>query len=133
MACKYIINGKSYTEQELKEYLLNGGLDELVKDNTLDLSKIKSTEYAVQEPSAGSVLQYPQEGIGETGGERQRVEQGVQGQKITEKGEPKGNEEKINDFLYKGSAKQRKLGLLNNLLSAEEIPQSYKDGLEKRS
>ena len=98
MACKYIINGKSYTEQELKEYLLSGGLDELVKDNTLDLSKIKPTEYAVQEPSTGRVLQPTQEGVGEAGGERQRVEQGVEGQKITEEGRPKGDEEKVNDF-----------------------------------
>ena len=132
MACKYIINGKSYTEQELKEYLLSGGLDELVKDNTLDLSKIKPTEYAIQEPSAGGVLQYPQEGVGEAGGERRGVEQGIKGEEITQEGKPKGDEEKVNEFLYKGSTKQRKLGLLNNLIKAEGLPQSYKDGLEKK-
>lgn len=132
MACKYIINGKSYTEQELKEYLLSGGLDELVKDNTLDLSKIKPTEYAIQEPSAGGVLQYPQEGVGEAGGERRGVEQRIKGEEITKEGKPKGDEEKVNDFLYKGSAKQRKLGLLKNLMSAEGIPESYKEGLEKK-
>jgi hypothetical protein len=132
MACKYIIDGVEYTESELKDYLIKGGLEKLVKDDILDLSKIKTTEYAVQEPSAGSVLQSTQEGAGEAGGERKRMEQGVEGQKIAEEGGVKGDEEKVNDFLYKGSSKQRRLGLLKNLISAEGIPESYKKGLEKK-
>jgi hypothetical protein len=45
---------------------------------------IKSEDNAIQEPSASSVLQHPQEGIGETGGERGGMEQGEQGQRPTE-------------------------------------------------
>lgn len=132
MACKYIIDGVEYTESELKDYLIKGGLEKLVKDDILDLSKIKITEYAIQEPSAGSVLQYPQEGVGETRGERGRMEQGKQREKITEEGKQVEGDEKVNEFLNKGTDKQQRMGLLNNLMGAENIPQSYKDGLEKK-
>ena len=49
--------------------------------------KIKTKENAIQEPSTGEVLQRPQEGVGETGGERPRVEPSIQGVEITKEGE----------------------------------------------
>lgn len=45
-----------------------------------NLEPIKPQENAIQEPSTGGVLQYPQEGIGETGGERGGMEPGKQGE-----------------------------------------------------
>lgn len=132
MACKYIIDGVEYTESELKDYLIKGGLEKLVKDNVLDLSKIKPIEDAVQEPSASSVLQSEQKEAGEAGGGRGRMEQGKQGQKAAEEGKQAEGDEKVNDFLYKGSDPKRKMALLNNLMGADNIPQAYKDGLKKK-
>ena len=52
-----------------------------------------NTEYnAVQEPSAGEVLQRPQERAGKAGGKRGGVEQGVKGPEVTEEGKAKGKE-----------------------------------------
>lgn len=132
MACKYIIDGVEYTESELKDYLIKGGLEKLVKDNILDLSKIKPIEDAVQESGASSVLQSEQKEAGEAGGERGGVEQGKQGQKIAEEGKQAEGDEKVNEFLYTGTDKQQRMGLLNNFMKAENMPQSYKDGLEER-
>jgi hypothetical protein len=132
MACKYTIDGVEYTESELKDYLIKGGLEKLVKDNVLDLSKIKPIEDAVQEPSASSVLQSEQKEAGEAGRERGGVEQGKQGQKIAEEGKQAEGDEKVNEFLYSGSDKQRRLGLLNNLLGAANIPEAYKEGLKSK-
>lgn len=132
MACKYIIDGVEYTESELKDYLIKGGLEKLVKDDILDLSKIKPIEDAVQKPSASSVLQSKQKEAGEAGGERGGVEQGKQGQKVAEEGKQAEGDEKVNEFLYKGTDKQQRMGLLNNLMAADNIPQAYKDGLKSR-
>ena len=96
MACKYIIDGVEYTESELKDYLIKGGLDKFVKEDILDLSKIKPIGYAVQEPSASSVLQPEQKEAREAGGERGGVEQRKQREKITEEGKQyKGDEEAV--------------------------------------
>jgi polyhydroxyalkanoate synthesis regulator phasin len=46
--------------------------------------EINPQHNAVQEPSASSVLQPPQEGVGEQGGERGRMESGQQGNESTE-------------------------------------------------
>jgi RNA polymerase sigma factor (sigma-70 family) len=42
---------------------------------------------AIQKPETGGVLQHPQEGVGETGSQRGRVEPGEQGIKVAETGE----------------------------------------------
>lgn len=69
---------------DLLKKFLNGDL------NYLDLSKFgiekKLKDYAVQKPSAGRLLQPAQKRVGETGGERKRVEPSVKGEKVTEKG-----------------------------------------------
>jgi hypothetical protein len=111
--CLYYIdiNGVStpMTEAELKAYLEGGGLDELVKKGDIDLSKIKSKEYAVQKRSTEKILQPTQTGVGETGGERTGVERGKQGEKVTIQGE---GDEKIK------SPRERKKSILNTLLEA---------------
>jgi len=111
--CLYYIdiNGVStpMTEAELKAYLEGGGLDELIKKGDIDLSKIKTKEYAVQERGAEKVLQPTQAGTGEAGGKRRRVEPSEQGKKVTIQGE--GNE-KIK------SPRERKKSILNTLLEA---------------
>ena len=109
--CLYYIDIKGVstpmTESELKAYLEKGGLDDLVKNGDIDLSKIKTKEYAVQKPSTAKVLQPPQGGIGETGGERPRVEPSKQGEKTAVKGE---DDEKIK------TPRERKKAILNTLL-----------------
>lgn len=49
------------------------------EETTKDFLTNKELTNAIQEPSASSLLQYPQEGIGETGSERGGMEQGEQG------------------------------------------------------
>jgi hypothetical protein len=57
--------------------------------------QLKTKENVIQEPSTREVLQRPQEGVGETGGERPRVEPSIQGVEIAKEGEQaKINEEK---------------------------------------
>ena len=69
--------------------------DELNESDLKELEQLKTKENAIQEPSTGEVLQRPQEGIGETRGERPRVEPSIQGVEIAKEGEQaKINEEK---------------------------------------
>jgi len=57
--------------------------------------QLKTKENAIQELSTGEILQRPQEGVGEAGGERPRVEPSIQGVEIAKEGEQaKINEEK---------------------------------------
>ena len=97
------------TEEELKAYLEKGGLEDLMESGDIDLSKIKTKEYAVQKPSTKKVLQPTPSGVGEAGGGRPRVEPSQQGQKTTFQAE--GNE-KIQ------SPRERKKAILNTLLGA---------------
>lgn len=66
-------------------------------ENPTDFDKkyrehLKSEYNAVQEPSAGEVLQRPQERAGEAGGKRGGVEQGVKGPEVTKEGKVEGEE-----------------------------------------
>lgn len=55
--CEYIIGNKRYTEQELKDFLLKGGLKSFLEDKSIDLSKIKgSNKPPTQPPSEENVL-----------------------------------------------------------------------------
>jgi len=57
--------------------------------------QLKTKENAIQEPSTGSIFQYPQEGVGEAGGERKRVEPSIKGTEAAKESEQaKINEEK---------------------------------------
>ena len=72
--------------------------------------KIKTKENAIQEPSTGEVLQRPQEGIGETGGEHPRVEPSIQGTEIAKEGkQAKVNEEKVLSSKGLKAAETRKI------------------------
>jgi hypothetical protein len=72
--------------------------------------QLKTKENAIQEPSTGSVLQYPQEGIGETRSERERVEPSIEGVEAPKEGEQaKINEEKGLSLRGIKSAETRKI------------------------
>jgi hypothetical protein len=98
------------TEAELKSYLEKGGLEDLMQSGDIDLSKIKSKENAIQERSTKKVLQPAQIGVGETGGERARVEPGKQGEETA-------TEDKSNEKIK--SPRERKKSILNTLLGAK--------------
>ena len=74
------------------------------------LFKEKTKENAIQEPSTSSVLQYPQEGARETGGERGRVEPSKQGEAIAEKvKQVEGNEEEVKPKEYTSKTGRQKI------------------------
>lgn len=69
---------------------------------------IKTTENAIQESSAGRVLQPEQEGVREAGGERKRVEQGVKGEEIAKEGKQvEGDEKVITKKTYQEAVKEK--------------------------
>ena len=75
-----------------------------------ETGQLKSKENAIQEPSTSSVLQYPQEGARETGGERGRVEPSKQGEAIAEKGkQAEGNEEEVKPKEYTSKTGRQKI------------------------
>ena len=81
-------------------------LNEKIKE----LEQLKTKENAIQEPSTGEILQRPQEGVGETGGERPRVEPSIQGTEIAKEGkQAKVNEEKVLSSKGLKAAETRKI------------------------
>lgn len=56
------------------------------------IRNVKLKENAIPESSPSSILQHPQEGIGETGSERAGMESGEQGQKTSEESQTTGEE-----------------------------------------
>lgn len=59
----------------------------LSKSDKLRLTELKEKKDAVQKQGPSGLLQYPQEGIGETGSERGGMEPGVEGAETAQKGE----------------------------------------------
>lgn len=63
------------------------------------IRNVKPKENAIQEPSPSGVLQHPQEGAGESGGERGGMESGQQGEESSqsrpEEGQTEGKEENV--------------------------------------
>jgi hypothetical protein len=85
-------------------------------DDILGKEQLKSKENAIQEPSASSVLQHPQEGARETGGERGRVEPSKQGKRIAEKGKQvKVNEKEIKIADAERAEAKKLHGLVKNM------------------
>jgi hypothetical protein len=83
--------------------------------------QLKTKEYAIQEPSTGKILQRPQEGIGEAGGERPRVEPSIQGVEIAKEGEQaKINEEKGLSSKGLKAAETRKINQEANKIEATD-------------
>jgi|694.fasta_scaffold56227_3 hypothetical protein len=124
--CKYIIEikpgeFKEMTEPELKDYLLNQ-----------DLSNLKTIQDAIQERSAEEKVSRPR-GAGKNISESSEgVRSSQQRQKIAPKSRIEGyEEEKVNEFLYKGTPAERQRSLLKNLMSSD-IPEEYKKGLEEQ-
>jgi hypothetical protein len=84
------------------ENLLKSNSEKIkAQENAFDINKpIQNQEYAIQEPSTGEILQRAQEGIGEPGSERQRMEPSIEGIKVAQEGKQvKVNEEKITPSL----------------------------------
>jgi len=122
---KTTFKGKEYFTSEEKykpkeEVEVKSNKDVLVNENALEKQipkeevkpkeQLKSKENAIQEPSTSSVLQYPQEGARETGGERGRVEPSKQGEAIAEKGkQAEGNEEEVKPKEYTSKTGRQKI------------------------
>lgn len=89
----------------------------------------KKEEYAVQKPSTKEILQRPQGGVGEAGGERPRMEPSLKREKITGEGkeaQPEG--------IKKENVKPLKLNdkaILNRLYESENISDSVKRKFEE--
>jgi hypothetical protein len=79
MDCDVIVDGVRIPKQDfIKKMIDHLNLsDEQVNNSS---KYLKSINYALQKSESGSVLQHPQEAVGETGSERQRVESGKQGE-----------------------------------------------------
>ena len=92
-----IDNSENWKEEKQINKKYDAALEALNKNKEVKPTEeqLKTKENAIQEPSTGEILQRPQEGIGETRGERPRVEPSIQGVEITKEGEQaKINEEK---------------------------------------
>ena len=101
-----------------------------IVDSNFDLKTIKNIQDAVQKQSAAEVLQRKQEGDGGTGGGRERVEQGKQGNEPTGEGKAKTTEEAQPKGAEEGEVKELKTNdksILNRINSSENIPDSVKD------
>ena len=86
-----------------KDELLN-----IIQKSGLEIEQLKTKENAIQEPSAGEVLQRPQEGIGETRGERPRVEPSIKGAEATKEGEQAKVNEKAEELTpYQKALKEK--------------------------
>jgi hypothetical protein len=108
-----IYNGNIYA-LDLKSIKKTLGESELAKPKEeikpTEVEQLKTKENAIQEPSTSSVLQYPQEGARETGGERGRVEPSKQGEAIAEKGKQvEGNEEEVKPKEYTSKTGRQKI------------------------
>lgn len=105
-------------------------LDKIANSN-FDLETFKNIKNAVQESSTESILQYPQEGIGETGGERRGVEPSVQGETITIEGEesqPQGvKEETAKDVTGVTHAETNAVAAQLGLPAYESNPETFDD------
>ena len=83
---------------------------------------IKIKENAIQKPSTREVLQRPQEGVRETGGERKRVEPSIKGEAVTKEGKQvKVNEEKVLSSKGLKSAETRKINEEANKIEATDV------------
>lgn len=115
---KYEASLKRLTEAKNNKEISTTEFNDLKKrfDDVIGerIPKIKEeTENAIQEQSTSSVLQYPQERIGETGSERGRVEQGKQREEITAAQEEAAKPEEISK-----SAKEEKVAKAGDPLRA---------------
>lgn len=92
--CIYTVKNKNGKNIELSY----DDMRKHILDNYEEFNKqlLKYQENALQKSSTSSVLQHPQETVGETRSERERMEQKKQGNGITKESEqPKGNEEEV--------------------------------------
>lgn len=138
-------NGGSKNLPTLIDRAINGFIErnsKLLKSELPTTEEIKTQQYAVQEPSATSVLQYPQEGVGEAGGERGGMEQGIKGPEVTKEGKVEGEEREevtppvppkpkkpTEEGEYQPQGKKK--ALVNRLYTSKNIPEDARIGFEK--
>lgn len=124
--CEYIIGNNTYTEQEFKEYLADGGLDTFIKDGSLPLTALFKTNKNKQNESEirnGATIQSPNEQVGNTGQKsessssdsRQRGTEEVRGRSDEQNGSSRtekegitsnGNTRDENDFIHEILSKE---------------------------
>jgi hypothetical protein len=113
----------------LADELTEAQMSEIV-DSNFDSKTIKNIQDAVQKQSAAEVLQPKQEEDGGTGGGRERVEQGKQGDEPTGEGKVKTEEEaqpKGAEEVEVEKIKTNDKSILNRINSSENIPDSVKE------
>ena len=117
---------KAYNETD--GFTKENTVTEAVKTTEEENLKLKKEEYAVQKPSTEKILQRPQGGVGEAGGERPRVEPSLKGEKVTGEGkaQPEGiKEEEIKPLKLNDKA------ILNRLYESENISDAVKRKFEE--
>jgi len=124
-------NGEAVYEVEGERFLTADGKElkvakvELPKEEVKPIEikeTIKIKENAIQKPSTREVLQRPQEGVRETGGERKRVEPSIKGEAVTKEGKQvKVNEEKVLSSKGLKSAETRKINEEANKIEATDV------------
>ena len=117
---------KAYNETD--GFTKESTVTETVKTTEEENLKPKKEEYAVQKPSTEKILQRPQGGVGEAGGERPRVEPSLKGEKVTGEGkaQPEGiKEEEIKPLKLNDKA------ILNRLYESENISDAVKRKFEE--
>lgn len=111
----------------VKEYLSetskrNASTESISEGSKGEKETIKNNSDALQEPSAGSVLQHPQDGTGIEGGERQRMESSQQGNEITGTQEQAIGNEKAQEEVGDKKATGIKNAVSNDLRTERTLP-----------
>jgi len=102
MACQITYKNKKYDYEGFMSLLAKGEFNSLVDNGSIDVSKLKGEyEDALPQRKTEKILQREQKEVGETRGERGRVEQGKQGEEIAEEG--KEEEIKYSFIAWHGS------------------------------
>jgi hypothetical protein len=113
----------------LADELTEAQMSEIV-DSNFDSKTIKNIQDAIQKQSAAEVLQPKQEEDGGTGGGRERVEQGKQGNEPTGEGKAKAAEEAQPKGAKEGKVEELKTNdksILKRITGSENISDSVKE------
>lgn len=102
MACQITYKNKKYGYEDFMSLLADGEFKSLVENGSIDVSKLKGEyEDALPQRKTEKILQREQEEVGETRGQRGRVEQREQGEEVAK--ESKEEEIKFSFIAWHGS------------------------------